>query len=42
MLTYQQWRDKYVVEYHGGLYVNYNADGLCAPQDAVTVSEASG
>ena len=42
MLTYQQWRDKYVEENNDGLYVNYNSAGLSSPQDAITVSEASG
>lgn len=42
MLTYKEWRDKYVASDEHGLYVNYNAQGHSQPKDAVTVSEASG
>ena len=42
MITYQQWKDKYVTANEHGLYVNYNAQGHSQPADAVTVSEASG
>lgn len=42
MLTYEQWRDKYVVHCLIGLYVNYNSAGESSPKDAITVSEASG
>ena len=42
MITYQEWKDKYVSSNEHGLYVNYNAQGHSQPADAVTVSEASG
>lgn len=42
MITYAQWREKYVASDKNGLYVNYNANGLSHPIDAITVSEASG
>ena len=42
MITYASWRDKYVEKDEHGLYVNYNAQGLSHPKDAITVSEASG
>ena len=42
MITYEDWRHRYVKPYRGGLYVAYNADGDFTPFDAVTVSEASG
>lgn len=42
MITYPEWRAKYVERYENGLYVNYNAQGLSHPKDAITVSEASG
>ncbi|DBA92104.1 TPA: hypothetical protein ACH3X1_015830 [Trebouxia sp. C0004] len=42
MITYAEWRAKYVASDENGLYVNYNAQGLSHPKDAITVSEASG
>lgn len=42
MITYEDWRQRYVRPYEAGLYVAYNVDGDMAPEDAVTVSEASG
>lgn len=42
MVTYDDWRHRYVRPYEGGLYVAYNIDGDMAPKDAVTVSEAIG
>lgn len=42
MLTYQEWKEKYVTSNEQGLYVSYNAQGHSQPTDAVTVSEASG
>ena len=42
MLTYKEWKDKYVASIEPGLYINYNAQGHSQPIDAVTVSEASG
>lgn len=42
MITYDEWRAKYVARDKHGLYVNYNAQGHSQPKDAVTVSEASG
>ena len=42
MITYAEWRAKYVATDENGLYVNYNAQGLSHPKDAITVSEASG
>lgn len=42
MITYPEWRAKYVERNENGLYVNYNAQGLSHPKDAITVSEASG
>ena len=42
MITYAEWRSKYVASDENGLYVSYNAQGLSQPKDAITVSEASG
>ena len=42
MITYHEWRKRYVRPYENGLYVAYNVDGELEPADAVTVSEASG
>ena len=42
MITYDEWREKYVARDELGLYVYYNAQGHSQPKDAVTVSEASG
>lgn len=42
MITYEDWRQRYVRPYEAGLYVAYNLDGDMAPKDAATVSEASG
>lgn len=42
MLTYREWKEKYVTSNEQGLYVSYNAQGHSQPADAVTVSEASG
>lgn len=42
MVSYDDWRHRYVRPYEGGLYVAYNIDGDMAPKDAVTVSEATG
>lgn len=42
MITYNDWKDKYVASNEQGLYINYNAQGQSQPIDAVTVSEASG
>jgi hypothetical protein len=42
MITYEDWRQRYVRPYEAGLYVAYNVDSDMAPEDAVTVSEASG
>ena len=42
MITYKEWRKRYVRPYEDGLYVAYNVDGKLEPADAVTVSEASG
>lgn len=42
MITYQEWKKKYVTSHEQGLYVSYNAQGHSQPADAVTVSEASG
>lgn len=42
MLTYREWRKKYVRHWEGRLYVAYNDDGSSSPKEAVTVSEAIG
>ena len=42
MITYTEWREKYAAPDENGLYINYNAQGLSQPKDAITVSEASG
>ena len=42
MITYEDWRQRYVRQYQEGLYVAYNGEGEFMPENAVTVSEASG
>ena len=42
MMTYTEWRKKYVRQWEGKLYVAYNEDGASHPKEAITVSEATG
>ena len=42
LLSYDTWRKRYVREDCSTLYVLYNQDGSSSPENAVTVSEASG
>lgn len=42
MMTYREWRKKYVRHWEGRLFVAYNDDGSSSPKEAVTVSEAIG
>ena len=41
MITYERWREAYLVKYRGALYVNYNSQKLLFPHNACTASEAS-
>jgi len=41
-INYARWREKYVKEYQGGLYIAYNGKHHEKPPSAVTVSEATG
>ncbi|KAL3134950.1 hypothetical protein ABBQ32_007910 [Trebouxia sp. C0010 RCD-2024] len=42
MISYDDWRQRYVRQHQEGLYVAYNDGGHLKPKDSVTVSEASG
>ena len=39
MITYERWREAYLVKYRGALYVNYNSQKLLFPHNACTASE---
>jgi len=39
MITYERWREVYLVKYRGALYVNYNSQKLLFPHNACTASE---
>ena len=39
MITYERWREVYLVQYRGALYVNYNSQKLLFPHNACTASE---
>ena len=41
MITYERWREAYLVRYRGALYVNYNSQKLLFPHNACTASEVS-
>ena len=39
MITYERWREVYLVKYRGAIYVNYNSQKLLFPHNACTASE---